>query len=235
MSRAVAIVEEAVPRPITGGKDFSYDALTAIEAKTLRSQAERIRKSVKTSTAAIIEVGVVLILVKKCLEHGQFSKWVEAECCFSIASAGRFMRTATFAEGKIVTVTNLSATTVYEISAKSAPPAIVQDVLDRAAKGEIVSDKYVRDALDEARFQKREEDRKQKIAARRPEPKSARERLAAAEAARRQEEERIGKIASAIIKKIGEDNARFLVKTISMWDRSSVLRCLEATLEESWA
>jgi hypothetical protein len=141
---------------------FDYDGIPALTATTLRAQAARIRDLVKTHTSAVIEAGLDLIAVKQHLEHGQFSNWVLAEFNFSLATAENYMRAARFAEGKISTVTILQPATVYRLAAKSTPPEIVESVMERASRGEVVSDRQVLAAIEESRFQKREAERKSK-------------------------------------------------------------------------
>jgi SOS response regulatory protein OraA/RecX len=213
---------------------FNYNALPAATAASLRKQAARIREGVKATTAAIIEVGRGLIAAKQDLEHNQFCEWVEKECVFSVRSAQNYMRAAEFAEGKNATVALLQPATFYKLAAKSAPPEIVQEVIDRAAKGEVVSDRGVIAALNEAKFQKRETEAKQRLATRR---KTVSKRTLAKNEARQREEEAAAKqdeqwrlAALSIIDTIGEAHARFLVRTLDEADynRGHVLRHLEA-------
>jgi hypothetical protein len=201
---------------------FNYDTLPAATAASLRKQAARIREGVKATTAAIIEVGRDLIAAKQDLEHSQFCEWVEAECVFSVRSAQNYMRAAEFAEGKNATIAFLQPATVYKLSAKSAPPEVVQEVIDRAAKGKVISDRDVIAALNEAKFQKRETEAKQGLATRKTISKRT---LATREAQRRAEEAKERKqdeqwrvVALSIIDTIGEDHARFVVNALAAFD-----------------
>ena len=189
---------------------FAYDAVPAVSAAVLRAEASRIRKMVNSTTAAIIEIVRALIGVKQSLEHGQFGEWVQAECGFGLRTAENYIRASQFAEGKTKCVSFLNPATVYRLAAKSAPPAIVQAVLDRASNGEIIADAEVVAAFEEAKFQKREAERQQKKSTRRAESKKVREQRERGhlqqEARRRTEKERIRVVALSIIETLGEEN-----------------------------
>ena len=206
---------------------FPYDVVPAVTAAALRAEGSRIRKMVNTTTAAIIEIGCALISVKQSLEHGHFGEWVEAECGFGLRTAENYIKASQFAEGKAKCVSLLNPATVYRLAAKSAPPAIVQAVLDRASNGEIVADSEVVAAFDEAKFQKREAEREQKKSARRVESKKIRERNERErlhqEARHRAEDERAREIALSIIEKLGEENACFLVDRLGKFDRWMII------------
>jgi hypothetical protein len=137
-------------------KTFTYDFVPAVTAATLRAEASRIRKMVNITTEAIIGIGAALISIKQSLEHGQFGDWVEAECGFGLRTAENYIKASQFAEGKTKCVSHLHPATVYRLAANSAPPPIVQAVLDRASNGEIVADAEVVAAFDEVKVQKRE-------------------------------------------------------------------------------
>ena len=133
---------------------FQYDALAADTAVRLRDTACRIRARVKVTTTAIIEIGTELVAVKKELEHGRFTQWVETECGFSLRTAERFIGVAKFAAGKTDIVSNLQVATVYRIAAKSAPTKIVKHVLNRVEAGRPPSENEVVFMLDQARRRK---------------------------------------------------------------------------------
>jgi hypothetical protein len=206
---------------------FTYEAVPTITAAALRAEGSRIRKLVNGTTAAIIEIGSTLISVKQSLEHGQFSEWVLAECGFGLRTAENYIRAAQFAEGKSQCVSLLNPATVYRLAAKSAPAEIVQAVLDRASTGEIVADAEVVAAFDEAKFQKREAERQQVATTRRARSKKLRERDEAdrlqSEERQRKIDERTREIVLAIIDRLGEDNARFLVDQLGKWDRYAAI------------
>jgi hypothetical protein len=115
---------------------FDYGALDMQIADSLRKQAQRIRERVKTTTCTIIEIGRDILAVKQHLDHGQFSKWVEAECGFNIRTAQRYMGAAEFAADKYDIVSFLEPAIIYRLAAKSIPPAIITEVVARVQAGE---------------------------------------------------------------------------------------------------
>jgi hypothetical protein len=149
---------------VPGNQLFDYGPLDALAAQMLRDRACRIRKMVNNHVAAVIEAGRDLLDVKEKLEHGQFGEWVQAECGFSLGTAENYMRAAKFVEGKISTVAilQLQPATVYRLAAKSTPTELVDSVIERGSRGEVVSDQQVRDALQDVRHRQREADRKRK-------------------------------------------------------------------------
>jgi Protein of unknown function (DUF3102) len=120
---------------------FNYAGMNSTEVAALRAQAARIRKLDLTLTQTVIELGRELIDVKARLQHGQFEAWVEAECGFTSRTANYYMSAAKFAEdqeGNRKRVSDLPPGVVYQLASQSTPPEIVNEVLDRAAKGDIV-------------------------------------------------------------------------------------------------
>jgi hypothetical protein len=66
------------------------------------------------------------------------------------------MSAARLANDKGETVSLLPPATVYRLSSKSAPVAVITDVISRAEAGEIISDKAVAAAIAEAKYQARQ-------------------------------------------------------------------------------
>ena len=208
-------VATTMPKPCA---PFDYDGVPADTAEALRAQALRIRALVKNTTAIIIQVGNDLIAVKQAIEHGKFLDWIEAECGFSIRTAENYIRAAEFAEGKNATVAILNPATVYRLAAKSAPVEIVNAVIGRAEKGEIVSDRDVVAALEEARYQRRQAAGAAALAARK---KPSKRTEAKWEARRAAEERRLAREAADLkrsmvdlIETLGLNNARHVVDVL---------------------
>ncbi len=141
---------------------FNYRSVDDSTAKQLRLQADRIRSAVTRTTASIIEIGVELGAVKKRLEHGAFTRWVEVECGFTIRSAENYIRAAEFADGKNEFVSLLQPTTLYKLSAKSAPPEIVGRVLEQSKSGTPLATPVVDAMLADARHTVRDEARRKR-------------------------------------------------------------------------
>jgi Protein of unknown function (DUF3102) len=120
-----------------GARAFDYGSLSPEMAEALREKTDRIRHQVKAAATAIVWIGRDLTAVKQMLEHGQFVRWVDSECGFSIRTAQNYMRAAEFLEGKSASVALLPPATLYRLSAKNAPPEVVNAVMNLAARGEI--------------------------------------------------------------------------------------------------
>jgi Protein of unknown function (DUF3102) len=144
----------AIPRE-AGPATFDYASLEPGVADFLRRRVHRIREAVKSTMAAVRDIGVNLCGAKRMLAHGQFVQWVESEFRFSLRSAENYIRASVFADDKGATVANLSPTVVYLLSAKNAPPEVVSDVLARAANGELVSCAEVKGMFRAAKATKR--------------------------------------------------------------------------------
>jgi Protein of unknown function (DUF3102) len=131
----------ATASPVQIGRaTFDYASLPPANAEFLRRRAASIRQGVKSTMEAISEIGGSLCGAKQMLGHGQFIRWRGSECGFSLRTAENYIRASAFAADKFATVANLPPATVYRLSAKSAPPEIVKEVLARAASGERISE-----------------------------------------------------------------------------------------------
>jgi hypothetical protein len=211
---------------------FDYGCLAHTEAATLRQDALRLRGLVTKTTANMIEVGQDLVAIKDRLNHGQFTSWVEAEIGISIRTAQGYMRFAMLAEGKSETVALLPPSTARMLASKSTPPEIVQQVIAKAATGNIVPDRVVRDLISERQF----ELRRAAAAARQIErkarrPKSVREREERERQAYRAEREReraeTTARAQAIIDRFSPEDVRFIADTLT-WETLDEFRRLVA-------
>jgi hypothetical protein len=206
-----------IPAILPTSASFDYDGIPSVAATTLRSQAVRIRKLVKTTMATVIEAGKELISVKQSLRHGKFGEWVEVECGFSLGTAENYIRAARFAEGKIATVTNMSPATVYRLAAKSTPPDIVKSVIERCVKGEVVSDRQVLDALNEVRRRRREDDRKASLEKHNPSKRTKakwEKRRSAEQHMQNMHAQQQREVIGDLIDAIGLNNARLVVDAL---------------------
>jgi hypothetical protein len=133
--------------------DFDYTTYDSEVADQLREAADRIRAHGQDQIAAIIDTGKALASVKKTVGHGNWGPWLASEFNMSVSTAGRYIRAAEFAD-KFVTVTNLSPSMLYLVSAKSTPPSLAQEVIDRATANEPLSGREVQCRLDGIKEQK---------------------------------------------------------------------------------
>jgi hypothetical protein len=195
-NRAIAYVKVAATV-------FDYGALAPNVARALRQQAARIRQRSTAVAVAVIETGHDLLAVQQQLkDRRQFCEWVIAECGFSRSSAYNYINASRLTD-QFPTVGHLHPRTLYKLGAKSTPPEIVEEVVARASGGAAVPYVDVARMLDEARFQKRETDRKRREKERRARmPKRRREELEAREAAAEKERSQLNNAAEAVARKL---------------------------------
>jgi hypothetical protein len=227
-------------RTVKGGPAtvFDFEAVAPDVAAALRKQGARILERISSTTDAIVQIGRDLLAVKDHLDHGLFEKWLRAELRMVPRTAQRYMRAAAFAEGKNDNVSLFAPATLYLLAAKSTPPEIVNDVLDRARNGDVIADVDVREMVDEARCQRRREARQQQERDRRARmPKRRREEREAREAAAEQERAESAKAAEAIARKLsaqfGSECVSFLLSVRG--DLYLALEVLEAEAERQGA
>jgi hypothetical protein len=135
---------------------FDYKGLSPEVARTLRKTAVLILEKLSTTTREIVEIGRLLIAVKRTLQRGQFVAWVEAECVFSLRSAQNYMRAARFVDERNATVANLPPASLYRVSAKNAPPEAINEVMALVATGQIIYDAEVTTIFENCSAPKRE-------------------------------------------------------------------------------
>ncbi|SHH13210.1 hypothetical protein [Bradyrhizobium erythrophlei] len=154
--------------PAGAAAGFDYAALRPADAEDLRDRAGRLRGLFKKHTADIVVIGRDLIAVKDRLAHGQFESWIERELGVGIRAAQYYMTVAKFTEGKSEHVALLPPGTLRLLAAKSAPAEIVEQVIARAASGDIVPDDTVAAMIRTDRMEKKSQaDREAEAAKRR--------------------------------------------------------------------
>ena len=212
----IAIDGRPETRPVCDN-GFDYDAFGGNVTTDLRATATRIRARLANS---VIETGRDLLEVKERLPHGDFIRWVEAECLITSRTAQNMMTAARWVEGKSETVSHLQPTLIYLLSAPSTPTNIQAEFVARIESGECVSADAARAEIAAAREAKREAEREAaKLARQTPEGKAweesraAREQrqLASAERKYQKEQERRAKAHAAI--------GRILIEDVSDLDR----------------
>jgi hypothetical protein len=220
---------------------FSYDGLPADYADSLRKQAMTIRNRMKSATTtmiqAIVETGRDLRAVKQRLEHGNFCKWVEIECGFTIRTAQNYMKVAcAFAEAKCETISYLPLSTVYGLAAKTTPRELVSEVIKCGAAGQPISDCEVRERLAEAKFkkleamrQKKRADAARRISKRTREKREAQKR--AWEEEQRQIEARALAAARSIIEKLGPEGLQTVAPAFKGPDAYLIAQHLREEIE----
>jgi|SRR5579863_608536 len=201
---------------------FDYGTMVPEIASGLRSEAVLLRGLITKSTADMIEAGRVLLAIKDRLNHGQFMSWVEAEVGISIRTAQGYMRFAKLGDGKSETVSLLPPPTVRLLAAKSAPPEIVEQVITKAAAGNIMPERVVKNMISEKRADLRHLDRLKREAERESRlPKAAREREKRRrleyEAERERKRAENTARAQSIIDRLSPEDLRFFAATLT-WE-----------------
>ena len=95
----------------------------------------------RSLASALVDIGTTLSRVKDKVGHGRWGSWLLIEFSMSVSTAERYMRVAKWAADKIVTVTNLQPSTLYILSAKSTPPSLAHEVLNRLEANDPISEK----------------------------------------------------------------------------------------------
>lgn len=202
--------------PLPSTEAFDYCTLAPAHVGDLRQRALRIRERTRVTTATIIEIGNDLLGAKQLLPHGQFKDWIKAECGFTVRTAQRYIRVAQFVEGKNDTVSLLPPNIVYLLAAKSTPPELADEVIERTAAGNVVTDGAVKAVLARAAYERRQDARKERQAARWSAPGRKRREAQERERLERKERERqaVQQLAQQIIDTVGIDIVALVVTTL---------------------
>ena len=126
-----------------------------------------------------------------------------AECGFGTRSAQKYMRVAKFVDDKCAFGALLAPASLYLVSAKNAPPEIVNEVVARAANGTMISDADVVRMFKEFNHLKRQTANL---------TKAKREQADQPASAREQDKEKIAKSNALVLaRKLGRENSVFLL------------------------
>ena len=106
--------------------------------------AMAIKPLMRRTAEDLIQIGQELIAVKDFLPHGQFTPWIETEFSLHPRTARRMMAVAERLGHKADTLSDLSASVLYELAADSTPAEAVDRVVRLASSGENLTTKDVR-------------------------------------------------------------------------------------------
>jgi len=137
---------------LTEPSAFSYADLDSDVVRVAQNAAVSIRAIMRTSS---LDVGRQLTTVKALLPHGQFTAWAEAELGITTRTAQNLMAAAGFVEGKPESVSLLPPTILYKLAAPSAPPELVQDVVEAAAAEAPLGAQSIKQRLEIAQLTRR--------------------------------------------------------------------------------
>jgi Protein of unknown function (DUF3102) len=104
---------------------FDYTQINGAVADNARACAARIQTLFRGQQTASIGIGKELLAIKEELGHGNFVRWIEAEFDLTERTAENYMRAAAMFGDKSEIVSVLRSTTLYRLSAKSAPGTVV--------------------------------------------------------------------------------------------------------------
>ena len=130
---------------------FDYTSLDSETAELAKRVADKIRAQKRQAIAAIITIGKDLESLKQRLGYGLFGEWLRREFGWHERTAQRFMQAAAVFGTKSDTVSDLSPTTLYLLSAKSTPEAVREKVIAQLEAGGPVDHELVRVEVREAR------------------------------------------------------------------------------------
>ena len=131
---------------------FTYTDLSAPVAAELHAATARIKVRMVRTVEDIIATGRDLQDVKAKLDHGQFESWLDLSFNMTDRTARRFMQAATWAEGKTDTVSVLTPTAVYLLSAKSTPEGVHEQIVERIQKGLPAEPQMIRHLIKDAQI-----------------------------------------------------------------------------------
>lgn len=125
---------------------FDYDALDGTTRAVVLEARDRINGLIRRTGEALIEIGRWLITVKAALAHGQFGPWIDAEFGWSQDTAERFIKVAkAFAD--FPQIAEFQPSALYALASGTVPDEIRREFVDRAAAGEVITYRDVRDYL----------------------------------------------------------------------------------------
>lgn len=118
---------------------FDYAVIDEDGRDKVKEAAVRIRLRMSRTVEDIIEIGRDLNAVKNDLGHGKFLRWIEAEFGMGISTAQNFMNVHLKFGDKFPTVGNLAPSVLYALAAPSTGESVVEEIIDRASKGENIT------------------------------------------------------------------------------------------------
>jgi Protein of unknown function (DUF3102) len=141
---AEEIADVAEPDEGSHETHFDYAAAPADNVVELTKLVARIKASRKRHIEAVHDVGAALLRAKELLGHGNFLPWLQAEFRWSERTANNYMSIARFFRGKTANFADLDIGAASALAAKSTPPDIRDELLERAEAGENISREEVK-------------------------------------------------------------------------------------------
>ncbi|NLF78150.1 MAG: DUF3102 domain-containing protein [Chloroflexi bacterium] len=127
---------------------FDYNALDVETRIVVQQRTSEIKTIAKRAAQDIIDIGTKLIEVKSRLEHGQFGQWLEAEFGWTQRTATNFMHVAAKFEN-FSNLGEIAPSALYLLAAPSTPDDVREQMIERAAAGEVITHKITQQAVAE--------------------------------------------------------------------------------------
>ena len=136
---------------------FDYDALDFETRALVSLKTDRIKERIRRTAQDIVDIGEDLIEVKDQLEHGNFGLWLKLEFDWDERTARRFMSVAAMMKSDTVSVLSradlskmdIGAGALYILAAKSTPQEVRREALERAYRGEQMTQSKVKELVKE--------------------------------------------------------------------------------------
>lgn len=91
-------------------------------------------------SSSILAIGKLLTRAKEHLVHGEFARWVDQECGFTIRSAQNYLRAWDLADREGEIVSHLNPAALYRLAARATPKLVVDNVVELLQAGRTPSE-----------------------------------------------------------------------------------------------
>ena len=131
---------------------FGYEFLSPQKRTIVQQCTGEIKERLRRTARDVWEVGKKLVEVRSQLEHGQFESWLSAEFGWSRRTAYNFINVyKAFSDSSNFAQLDIAASALYKLAAPSTPKSVRQEILDKAQKGEKITNKQINQVLTVAR------------------------------------------------------------------------------------
>jgi hypothetical protein len=191
--------------------------LTPIE---LQEIAERIKVLRRRATEHAIEIGRELIAVKSRLPHGDFVKWVEAQCGFKIRMAQDLMKLTREAADNPDLAAMMTPSTLRIYVSNRSQRAVQDLVKARAIEGQRISRKELLGALGRAQTDRASANRQAPVHAA-PKPPATPDLMTAGQIGADTEIDKAKKIAQLLVRRLSHTDLELIMDgmTWGVWNR----------------
>jgi hypothetical protein len=126
---------------------FNYESIEDAKARSqAKQQAEQINKLLRASAVAIVDVGKRLIAVRERMGSKMFRAWIECEFSWQQPTAANYMQAAR-AFGDLDCLDKFQPSALTQLARANIPESTVNEMIDQARSGKVVTYKTVRDAI----------------------------------------------------------------------------------------